>query len=859
MEFWVFCQKPSVPVGYCPSVATMTLITNPLNQHAVKDGWLEAMAQLAGLLHAKNVHPSRAVVLLPYAQLMQEARTAWADHAQAQDKPGAFVPRFETTMNWANSTPGFAPASQDIQMDVALDVLTAASLLQRAGLAAQQNLLAGRLVEAAWSLARVAAAELPARRLAWGADKALELGAGMQSEALAFELAVARIALAWAAASSYPTDALFDAEFDLLVVIDGFQSEPLTEALKNHFSERSVGIQLKTPISQGALALHTAQDLEDEAHLAAACTLAHLQAGRSPVALIAQDRVLTRRVRAMLAEKGVALRDETGWKLSTTRAAATLMGLLSALAWDASTDMVLDWLKNAPAFDAAQLTLAEIALRKIGSRSWRTVPTEQPDIKPIALRIAALHTPLQAARPLSDWLSALKGALQLSKQWEPLASDVAGIAVLSALHMNEGSDATQHGNPRMSLQDFTAWVNQTLEAASFAPAHPAVAQVVILPLSQLLGRPLQAVVLPGCDEIRLAVSPEPPGQWTPAQRALLGLPSRQELADAQRAAWQYALTAPHLDVLWRLSEGGERLMPSGFVQELQLAQPMPLAVDPRPGRSVQIQATAHPLPTAQALQIFKLSASAYEDLRRCPYRFFALRQLKLQEADELESELGKRDFGNWLHLLLNRFHEALKIAPAHEIWAQEAMINIAADEATKILGLSAEEFLPFAAIWPRVRDGYLDWLATHQATGAVYAEGEVWKDMPLGKLTLVGKIDRIDQMPDGSRCVIDYKTEARSITQARINDAGEDTQLAFYAALLHDDILAAAYVNLGEKEATRTYAQAEIVELRDDLINGILSDMERIGEGAPLPALGEGKACDYCAARGLCRKDFWTV
>ena len=369
---------------------------------------------------------------------------------------------------------------------------------------------------------------------------------------------------------------------------------------------------------------------------------------------------------------------------------------------------------------------------------------------------------------------------------------------------------------------------------------------------------MQAVVLPGCDEIRLAVSPEPPGQWTPAQRALLGLPSRTEMADTQRAVWRYALTAPHLDVLWRLSEGGERLMPSGFVQELLLEQSMPLAVDPRPARSVPLQATVQPLPTGQALPTTKLSASAYEDLRRCPYRFFALRQLKLQEADELESELGKRDFGSWLHLLLNRFHEALKAVPAYEINAQIAMINIAADEATKILDLSAEEFLPFAAIWPRVRDGYLDWLATHQGTGAVYAEGEVWKDMPLGKLTLVGKIDRIDQMPDGSRCVIDYKTEARSTTQARMNDACEDTQLAFYAALLEDDTLGAAYVNLGEKEPTKTYAQPEIVDLRDDLIGGILSDMARIAEGAPLPALGEGKACEYCAARGLCRKDFWT-
>ena len=76
--------------------------------------------------------------------------------------------------------------------------------------------------------------------------------------------------------------------------------------------------------------------------------------------------------------------------------------------------------------------------------------------------------------------------------------------------------------------------------------------------------------------------------------------------------------------------------------------------------------------------------------------------------------------------------------------------------------------------------------------------------------------------------------------------------------MLEDDALAASYVNLGEKEPTKTYAQKDIVELRDELIGGILSDMERIAGGAPLPALGEGKACDYCAARGLCRKDFWS-
>lgn len=852
----------------------MTLIAAP-----VEDAWADTMAGLAGLLRDKNVHPSRAVVLVPYAQLMQQAQAAWTH--QRTGEQSFFMPRFETTMNWASSLPGFVAAAQDIQMDAALDALTAASLLTRAGLAAQQNDLAGRLVEAAWSLARVAAAQVPANRLAWGAKMAADIGTSMESPALAFELAVARIALAWAAASSYPTDVLFSAQLDLmvdlLVVVEGFQSDPLTDALKIHFGQRTVCLPLKTPQTQGALALHTAPDLEGEAHLAAACVLAHLAAGRSPVALVAQDRLLTRRVRAMLAEKGVLLRDETGWKLSTTRAAATLMGLLRAMLWDASTDDVLDWLKNAAAFDASSVALAESALRKLGIRQWRQVlsalPAELPELTAICAQAALLRDDLQRSRPLADWLLGLRHALQSAGQWTLLANDAAGVGVIAALHMDDAATlhtqgaSTSISNPRMSLQDFSHWVNQALEAASFSPTHPPEAQVVMLPLPQLLGRPMLAVVLPGCDEIRLQVCPEPTGAWTPAQRALLGLPIREQLAQAQRAAWQYALSSPHLDVLWRLSEGGESLMPSGFVQELQLLEQRALASDPRLTRQLKVEPTAQPQPTGQALPAPKLSASAYEDLRRCPYRFFALRLLKLQEADELESELGKRDFGNWLHLVLNIFQNTLKTsslntsnqAAAQDIQARAAMLNIAADEATQTLGLSAEEFLPFAAIWPRVRGGYLDWLATHEATGATYAEGEVWKSMPLGTIELVGKIDRIDHLPDGSRLVMDYKTEPASATKDRIKAAGEDTQLAFYAALLPDDTLAAAYVNLGEKEPTKTYAQEEIVELRDELIGGILQDMGRIADGAPLPALGEGKACEYCAARGLCRKDFWNL
>jgi ATP-dependent helicase/nuclease subunit B len=42
-------------------------------------------------------------------------------------------------------------------------------------------------------------------------------------------------------------------------------------------------------------------------------------------------------------------------------------------------------------------------------------------------------------------------------------------------------------------------------------------------------------------------------------------------------------------------------------------------------------------------------------------------------------------------------------------------------------------------------------------------------------------------------------------------------------------------------------------------VHGILDDMQRIADGAVLAALGEGAACGFCAARGLCRKDWWTA
>src|SRR5579871_3882414 len=118
------------------------------------------VGRIARALAERDLHPARTVVLVPYAQLMQVARDLWAAHGA----PG-FAPRFETTRNWARSIGGFMPDADDIAFDMARDLLTAQSLLARAGFGGSRNALAGRLVEIALQLAPLAAAELPDERM----------------------------------------------------------------------------------------------------------------------------------------------------------------------------------------------------------------------------------------------------------------------------------------------------------------------------------------------------------------------------------------------------------------------------------------------------------------------------------------------------------------------------------------------------------------------------------------------------------------------------------------------------------------------------------------------------------------------
>lgn len=852
-----------------------------LATHPVMHQWL---APTQGLLHRlrqamaqAGVSPARCVVLMPYAQLRPLAQRLWQ-----QLFDDGFAPRFETTRSWTAALGAAVDGAFDLRQDRALDLLTAHNLLVQAGQSARADLLAPHLVDAAQQLAPLAAGRAPQQRAAWAQACRDMLRASQGAESGHWEALVAQVALEWVHLSAYASDVLYTElpwqQVDLVLQVCGLNADPLADGLQAHWGPgRWVPCHWMESAQTLALAqsarwrAHACLDAQDEARRSAACAVRHIQAGRFPLALVSSDRAFTRQVQVQLEAAGVSVRDETGWKLSTTRVGTYTMALLRAAVWNASADTVLAWLKLAP-FASGQVDALEALLRRYGVRDWAQVGRlgplqKQPALVQLLGAIAQVREPLQQRGTLTDALGRLHSALQCSGYSSLLEGDGVGAvpegnAVLACLQLGvQAHDAWPQTTQRSwSLAEFTAWVNQSLEAASWSPEYPQNEQVVLVPLSQLLARPFAAVLLCGCDEQRLPASAPPPGIWTRAQREALGLPSREALDQVQRLAWATALHTPEIDILWRTSDdSGEALMPSTLVQALQAQGLGEEAPQSAWVKEVSPQPQQPPQPQAQALGVQRLSASAYDDLRTCPYRFFALRILGLQSDDELEQDVDKRDFGIWLHEVLSRFHRQLSNSGDTDPARLAERLDAAADAVSQAQGLAHAEFLPFMASWPAVRDHYLGWLQAHQAAGYAFEESELARERSWQGVRLQGRLDRVDRSAQGGVLVLDYKTESSTRIRERIASPMEDTQMAFYGALLQEQSTAAlegSYLMLSENEC-KAFAQPDMALAVQSLLDGIAHDVQSIAQGAALPALGEGDACTYCAARGLCRKDTW--
>lgn len=841
--------------------------------------WADIAARVADWAQSQGVDVRSAVVLVPFAQHLTPARRAWV-------QLGGWQPRVETTHTLAASL-GPVPRADDGQLtlDVSTDRLNAARMLRAQSWMRKEPLAFDEAVAAVVTTAHAmvkASATLPpdARALHWQRGRELLATAGGPG---ASERALARLALEWAAlAPPRPTDVLFSHVPAAWIVVQAGGEDALTQRLLAQASGHVPcvvldGDALVHASLAATLSLAVCDGFEHEAECAAAQVLVHLQQGAVPVALVAQDRALVRRVRALLERQRVSLLDETGWKLSTTRAAAQVMSLLRAASPVAATDLLLDWLK-AGAWPQAGRACVELesACRRAAWSQASAIDSSKLSAGAACLyanAMAVLHTlAVDRRKALSAWLSTLQAALQRSGMWDALVADEAGGEVLNVLRLIDPASwaGQQAAQTMMGLDDFSAWVDGVLEEASFIPTAPVEpASVVITPLTRVMLRPFAALVFPGADDHHLGVNAAPQPLLSDAQALALGVPTSGQRREAEALAFAHAVSAPPVSLFYRRSEGSEPLALSPIVERLALrlqraGRAFTPWLDPRQQQAIEPAPVGMPAPSAAALLPLRLSASACEALRACPYRFHALHLLRLREADELDAEIEQRDYGTWLHAVLMKFHEQREQPDSAE--SECAHLLAIAQQEKLTQGLDDADFLPFEAGFAELAPRYIAWVHQRDEQGARWWQGEQERQVTPPEwqgISLHGRIDRMDHVraEQGAAIeLIDYKTGNPTALRDKVKQPLEDTQLAFYVALMQAEAavpLQATYLTLGRK--IESIAHPDVEDSARSLVQGLAHDLDRIRQGVGLPALGEGQVCDFCEARGLCRRDHWAT
>jgi ATP-dependent helicase/nuclease subunit B len=664
------------------------------------------------------------------------------------------------------------------------------------------------------------------------------------------------------------------------------------------------------------LTLLCAATLEDSAIGIAQQVLAWRHAGVESIALVALDRLIARRVRALLERALVRVRDESGWRLSTTSAAAAVMRWYDLVADDLYWRDVLDWLKSTftlrgrerkrqeiavlerairaggalQGAGAIRGALAEYRRRRVDANPPAAEPAQgggQPDraraddldgADAIVALLEAQAAATRAARAtLGGHARALQAACDRLGMRAALADDDAGRAVL--LEIDALAAELAHARGSATLAEFRALLAARLEELPFR--DPGIdSPVVMLPLAATALRRFDAALLIGVDAVHLPAVRAGQLFMPNAVRAELGLSTLDDQLRAQAAQLAGVLAGtPRVAAAWRTQVRDEPnplsplLLRLQFVVRQASGDDLQQAVVPDT-RVIRPVATLRPAPAAAALLPARLSATRVQSLVNCPYQFYAHDLLRLKRLDDVIEMPEKREFGTVLHDVLLRFHRHWKDADFAALDARQLADDLArharevfAPEVRRTPGM-----LAFQLRFEAMIDGYVEWLQKHAEAGWRWLAGEERVARPLtlagGRtIELEGRVDRIDRAGAGDSerlHVIDYKVRRHDQLRRGLSTEGEDIQLPFYGLLLGSRVQSAAY--LAFDRARENDSGVKPVALpREQPFDAVVArfaerlatDLQRIVDGASLPALGVEPTCNWCQMRGLCRRDYW--
>lgn len=525
-----------------------------------------------------------------------------------------------------------------------------------------------------------------------------------------------------------------------------------------------------------------AAELATPAEEAQAIALALRQALEIPgrtAALVTPDRALARRVAAHVARWGIAIDDSAGRPLSILPSGTLLTALAEAATQRFAPLALLTllkhplvrfgeargaWLDGARALDRV-LRGPRPAAGLAGLDDYLATPSERerrlfgealawwPEARALLAPIEMVFE--DEAQPLAALVAALRETAQ-ALCGDALWSGPAGRAAAELLADLEAEAGA--GPPRVEPASLAPLLKTLMDEVAVRPPQGGHPRLAIYGLIEARLQTADLMILGGLNEGIWPGQPAPDPWLAPRIRAELGLPGLERRVGVSAHDLAGALGAPQALITRARRDASQPAIASRFWLRLQALagerferartlERWTRALDD-PGKHEPADQPA-PSPTA-ILRPKRIAVTDVDRLKADPYAFYAKRILRLMALDPVDADPSAAWRGTAVHEIL-------------EVWAREDQCAPDTLRVRALAMLADERTHPMMrALWqPRLMEA-IDWIAAEIARGsslgrqvlAVEREGRI----DIAGVTLTGKFDRIDRMPDGTLAVIDYKT-----------------------------------------------------------------------------------------------------
>lgn len=524
------------------------------------------------------------------------------------------------------------------------------------------------------------------------------------------------------------------------------------------------------PASERRLTGIRVAELADAASEAQAIAIALRESVETPgktAALVTPDRNLAARVSAHLQRWGIEADDSAGQPLSQTAAGTLLLAIAAAAVENLAPVPLLALLKH-PLIggdgDGRLQWLDAVRLLDLGlrgprpragidglderfagkaDRAWRLV---RPYVAPLRNGLAATSL-AQLAAYLRESTERLAGEAAWRGPDGRLAADLLG-------KLEPSSDALAIA---VAPEDVVPLLREMMDGMPVRRPYGGHPRIFIWGLIEARLQKADLMVLGGMNEGVWPSLPSPDPWLAPQIRRALGLPGLEFRTGLAAHDFMSALGAPRL-LLTRARRDSRsptvasrlwlrlQAMTGGMTRDQRLER-LAIALD----ASAEVEPATRPAPRPPIeARPKKIAVTDLDRLRADPFAFYAKAILRLRSEDPVDAEHHAAWKGTAVHEVLEAWFKQDDCDPAKLRGRAEALL---ADEAIHPM---------LRALWsPRLLEA-IAWIAEQsakdKAEGRLPELAEEFGEAEIAGVTLYGKVDRIDRLPDGRLAIVDYKT-----------------------------------------------------------------------------------------------------